>query len=197
MAGSRVINHPGGLDGEAIRRKVVEFGGIQDGASLGVRSSDRIRAQPNADATQLERATAWVQRRDLTQGTNLNPLFSIMSFADDQIIDRAAKLGVSLGTSHLEKIKAAKAIKDSEFNRSLVLLQKNVGSIDMDDPQNLILNRAASLSEDLEDDELNRNLEDQLDLIVPVEKTRKNRPRKDYSSTTRRRSVRLKKQSKR
>ena len=120
-----------------------------------------------------------------------------MYFSDDQIVDRAAKLGVSLGTSQLEKIKAVKNLKDSEFNRSLVSLKKNVGLADADEPQNLILNRAASLSEDLEDDELNRNLEDQLDLVVPVEKTRKNRPRKDYSSTTRRRSVRLKKQSKR
>ena len=69
-----------GLDAEAIRRKVVDFGGIPDGATLGVRTSGRIRAQPNADATQLERATALAQHRDLTEGTNLNPLFTIFLF---------------------------------------------------------------------------------------------------------------------
>ena len=68
------------VDAEVVKRKVMVFGRIQDGASLGVRSSGRIRAQPNADATQLERATALAQRRDLTEGTNLNPLFTIVFF---------------------------------------------------------------------------------------------------------------------
>ena len=189
--------YSGGLDDGAARRKVVEFGGIQDGAVLGVRSIRCIRAQPNADVTQMERATALAQRRDLTEGTNLNPLCTILSFSDDQIIARAAKLGVTLGTSQFEKIKSAKAIKDNELDRTVHLLQKNIGSTGLEDPQNLILNRAASLSEDLVEDEFARDLEDQLDPIVPFERTKKSRPRKYYSTSTRRQSVRINKQNKR
>ena len=161
-----------------------------------MRSSDRIRAQPNADATQLERASILAQRRDLMQGTNLNPLFSILSFSDNDLIAKAAKLGVSLGSSHFEKIKSAKTIKDSELDRTVNLLSKNIGSVDPEDPHNLILNRAASLSEDLVEDEIDRNLEEILDLVVPLERTKISRPRKDYSTMFRRRSVRIKKLNK-
>ena len=43
--------------------EVVAFGGIKD-VSVGLRSSERIRAQPLADATQLERAVHMAQLRD-------------------------------------------------------------------------------------------------------------------------------------
>ena len=136
------------------------------------------------------------QRRHSIQGTNLNPVFSILSISDDQIVTRAAKLGVSLGISQIEKIESAKILKDSELNRiTCQVLEKNVALSDLHDPQNLILNRAASLSEDLEEDELARNMEDQLDPIVPLEKIKKRRQRKDYSTSTRRRSVRIKKRN--
>jgi hypothetical protein len=36
--------------------EVINFGGIQPSSAMGMRSSDRLRAQPNADATQMERA---------------------------------------------------------------------------------------------------------------------------------------------
>ena len=187
----------GDMDEEAIRRKVIVFRGIQDAARRGVRSNDRIRAQPNADATQLERASILAQRRDLMQGTNLNPLFSILSFSDNDLIAKAVKLGVSLGSSHFEKIKSAKTIKDSELDRTVNLLSKNIGSVDPEDPHNLILNRAASLSEDLVEDEIDRDLEEILGPVVPLERTKISRPRKDYSTTFRRRSVRIKKLNKR
>ena len=71
--------------------------------------------------------------------------------------------------------------------------KNNVVSSDGDEPHNLLLNRAASLSEDLEEDEMIRSLEDHLESVVPFERTKIRRPRKDYSTSTRCRSVRIKK----
>ncbi|KAK1613558.1 hypothetical protein QYE76_019075 [Lolium multiflorum] len=48
--------------------EVISFGGISRGSDMGIRSSDRIRAQPNADATQMERAMDLAQRRDDPSG---------------------------------------------------------------------------------------------------------------------------------
>ena len=65
---------------EGIRRSVVNFGGLQDGATLGIRSSERIQAQHNADDSQLSRAMALAAQRDTLQGMNLSKRFSISSF---------------------------------------------------------------------------------------------------------------------
>ncbi|XP_051210506.1 uncharacterized protein [Lolium perenne] len=44
--------------------EVIAFGGIKSQEVTGVRSSGRLRAQPNADATQLEKAMMLAQRRN-------------------------------------------------------------------------------------------------------------------------------------
>nr|XP_051184175.1 uncharacterized protein LOC127298326 [Lolium perenne] len=44
--------------------KIVDFGGIEKETSQNVRSSGRLRAQPNYDATQMERARMLLQKRD-------------------------------------------------------------------------------------------------------------------------------------
>jgi hypothetical protein len=44
--------------------QLVAFGGIAEPSSNGVRTSVRIRAQPNADMPQMERAVHLAQRRD-------------------------------------------------------------------------------------------------------------------------------------
>jgi hypothetical protein len=46
--------------------EIVDFGGIENAVALGIRSSERIRAQLNSDATQMERAMLMAQRRDDT-----------------------------------------------------------------------------------------------------------------------------------
>jgi hypothetical protein len=78
---------------------VIAFGGIAQGMVAGVRSSDRLRAQPFSDATQLDRAIMIAQRRDdfSGQGTNLNKKSSLLSFTEKQIVHRASRIGVSLG----------------------------------------------------------------------------------------------------
>ncbi|XP_051186664.1 uncharacterized protein [Lolium perenne] len=44
--------------------EVIAYGGIRSQEAKGVRSSGRLRAQPNADATQLEKAMMLAQRRN-------------------------------------------------------------------------------------------------------------------------------------
>lgn len=44
--------------------EVIAFGGIKSQEARGVRSSGRLRAQPNTDATQLEKAMMFVQKRN-------------------------------------------------------------------------------------------------------------------------------------
>ena len=184
------INQAGELEKRASVQGVIDFGGIQEAEASGLRSSGRIRAQQNADDTQLGRAMALAARRDSFQGTNLNKAFSILSFSDKQIADRAASLGVSLGVSKDQSIASAQLIKQFELDRTVSVLENNLKPVE--DPHCLVLNRAASLSEDLEEDDCSRLFEDTVDFSVPVEKAKKTRKRKDYSCTHRRRSARIK-----
>jgi hypothetical protein len=137
---------------------VIAFGGIPDIAMTGVRSSERIRAQPNADISQLDRAVQIAQRRDdlQGQGNNLNTAFSILSVSENEIIDRASILGVSLGESPTQVSKSVGLIKEVEINRALTILKKNVQATDCEDvrPHALIVSRASNHCENLSDDEI-------------------------------------------
>jgi hypothetical protein len=55
--------------GSFSREEVVAFGGIQDPSVTAPRSSDRVRAQPNADATQLERAVSLANKKSVLIST--------------------------------------------------------------------------------------------------------------------------------
>ena len=182
------------LHDQATRSKVAAFGGVPDAAASGLHSSARIRSQPNAEDTQLGRAVALAQRRDLPQGTDLNPSFSILSFSDEQVIQRAAALGVSLGSSHQERINSAKMIKNSDLHRTIHILEKNITSSREDGPHLLFVDKASSLSEDLVEDDSIAGMEDQLDLRVSLKKNIRTRSKKTLSSAEKRRSVRIKKQ---
>lgn len=56
------------------REKLIAFGGIPEAMATGLRSSTRIREQPNADATQMERAMDRANSRDMAGHTNGYPL---------------------------------------------------------------------------------------------------------------------------
>jgi hypothetical protein len=105
------------------REDVIYVGGIKFDDSTGVRSSGRLRAQHNADATQLERAMNVAQKKDdcLAQGTSQSRS-SILAFSDSQIIHNASILGVYLGSSSVERINSARLIKDNEVHRTLTML---------------------------------------------------------------------------
>jgi hypothetical protein len=82
--------------------EVADFGGIA-APSLSVRATDMIRAQPNADATQMERAMQNVNlRHDFTSPGNGKSKPSIAFFSDEDILVKASRLGISLGKNKKE-----------------------------------------------------------------------------------------------
>jgi hypothetical protein len=93
-----------------------------DGVSH-IRSSERIRAQLNANATQLERAMKIADNRYLGnhEGTINASCFLIASFDNGLIHSRAAKLGVSLGSSTSEIDSSIGLIKDLDLNRTMTM----------------------------------------------------------------------------
>ncbi|KAM0838716.1 hypothetical protein ACQ4PT_060784 [Festuca glaucescens] len=131
---------------------VAVFGGIASPSLSNVRASDRIRAQPNADATQMERAMQNVNlRQDYASPGNGKSKPSLSSLYDDDIIVKASRLGISLGKNKKEVSKAVKSIKDVDFNRTLVILKKNVeDQLDKEEGQNsLLTSKISSLTGDL------------------------------------------------
>jgi hypothetical protein len=153
---------------------VVAFGGVPIG---GIRSSERIRAQPNAVSTQLERAQLLAQQRDhaLDSGTSLCAKFSIASIPDDVVKTRASMLGVSLGVSPSQVSFSIKKLKDVDLQRTLVMLHRNeekvkagVSSVN----NYLVLDKAFHLSEDLRDEE-QQGSADHKDHALPVSKPKR------------------------
>ncbi|KAM0839562.1 hypothetical protein ACQ4PT_060232 [Festuca glaucescens] len=110
--------------------EVMAYGGITDPSLAGFRSSERVCAQANADASQLERAMQLAQRRDEPHlpGTILNAKHSILEFTDDEVVHRASRLGVSLGVSASEVAMSVSTIKNLETSRNLVILNNSLSS---------------------------------------------------------------------
>jgi hypothetical protein len=175
--------------GQHTYEQIVAFGGIQEEALREVRSSGRLRTQHNADMTQMERATMIAQRRaemPVIGMSSVKPT-SINSFSDEQIIDDARVLGVSLGVSLSECTKSAKIIKDVEKQRSITLLKCN-DSLALNC---MMVSRASDLCDDLEAEE--DFLSDE-SLEMPKANTRekKTRKKKSYDKENVRRSTRVK-----
>jgi hypothetical protein len=77
------------------------FGGIA-APSLSLRASDMIRAQPNADATQMESAMQKISsRHDFTSPGNGTSKHSISSLSDEDILIKASRLDIYLGKRKL------------------------------------------------------------------------------------------------
>ena len=123
----------------------------------GVRSSGRLRAQPNSDVPLLERAMMLAEKRAEMPaiGTSASKPNSFIDFSDNHIIDSAISLGVSLGQSHSECIKAAALLKDVEAQRILTML-KGTDQLEGKNGNNtscLVVSRASDLCDDLEGDD--------------------------------------------
>ena len=176
------------------KEQIVAFGGIQEEASRDVRSSGRLRTQPNADMTQMERAMMIAKKRAETPviGMSTSKLNSISSFSEEHIIENARSLGVSLGVSTSDCIKSAKLIKDFELQRSLTMLKCNDQSEknQANDTLCLAVSRASDLCNNLEDEE---NLVSDVDVQIPqvVSREKKQRKRKSYDKKNVRRSNRV------
>jgi hypothetical protein len=138
------------------REDIVAFGGIQDPTVMAPRSSDRVRAQPNADATQLERAVLLANKKNALDMSDTKSksksMLSILSLSDDEIISRASKLGVSLGSSDTDRKKSANIIKKLESDRRVILLSNNLNQNTERDKTSAVMTRASLLCEDLVDE---------------------------------------------
>jgi hypothetical protein len=174
--------------------EIVAFGGIKNTDASGVRSSERIRAQPNSHATQMERAMLMAQRRDdnAYHGMSTPIKDTVFSMSDAQILEKARALGVSLGGSSEEQFKSLKLLKDNELQRTLTMLDNKKSIIETGEfaPHCLVVSRASNLSEDLDDEESFIN-EDVPVALVPKNKAKVKRKNKSYDKTNVRRSSRI------
>jgi hypothetical protein len=145
------------LGGRYSKKDVIAFGGISEEAVFGVRTSERIKAQPNADVTQLERAQQNAQARDdiLYSGTNISSKFTIASIPNEVVVARASKLGISLGVSPSNVSTSINKIKDIDLQRTLIMLRNKseVQSKEDDTFSSLVMDEANGLSSDLVDEE--------------------------------------------
>jgi hypothetical protein len=105
--------------------EVIAFGGISGVEA--VRSSAHISSQPDADMSQMERAMRVAQLRNTpaSPGTKQIPKFSILSFSDDEVVDRASRLGISMGNSVDEVLSSVWGIKNLEEARTLTIKKKS------------------------------------------------------------------------
>jgi hypothetical protein len=127
-----------------------------DSRQVGLRSSEWLRAQPLADATQIERAMWLAQRRDgpPCPGTDFVSSNSVLNFSTDEICSRASRMGVSLGESSGCKAASIKLLKDTELERSLTMLKKVESTVESDflAPHNLVVSDISTLCDDLNEE---------------------------------------------
>ena len=85
------------LGGRFSPEEIIAYGGIPEASAKDMCSSAHVQAQANADDTQMARAQKRAQERDDLElpGTS-SPIskFTIASFSDEVVVDRAKKLGV-------------------------------------------------------------------------------------------------------
>jgi hypothetical protein len=152
---ANVINIEGVTKNTPLSNKVAAFGGIA-APLLSVRARDRICAQPNAYATQMERAMQNANsRHDFSSPGNAKSKYSITSLSDEEILSIVSHLGISLGKNKEEGLKAATSIKEVDVNRTLVILKKNVEtSLHNEEGQSgLLTSKFSSLTGDLKIEE--------------------------------------------
>jgi hypothetical protein len=129
---------------------VIAFGGIREETASPIRSSQRVRMQPNGDPTQMECATQLAEKRfhALTPGTKSNLSFS--KFSDHEIAARATTLGVSLGSNMSEIEQSIVSLKQVEEDRRVTYLQNNLNESLGEETECDILNTANQLCSDLQ-----------------------------------------------
>jgi hypothetical protein len=180
------------LGGRYSQADVAAFGGVP---IAGIRSSERIRKQPNADSTQLERAQEIAKHRNqaLDSGKSNLSKYSIASFPNELIVTRAAKLGVSLGGTPTQVLNAVNNLKGVDLQRTLVMLKRNEEKIknSVDEVSTAVLQDAIDLSVDLEEEEQQGSFGHE-DQVLPVIKKKRVVKKKQTEYTSVRRSKRLK-----
>jgi hypothetical protein len=177
-------------------KDVIAFGGIREENASPIRSSMRVRMQPNSDATQLERATQLVEKRfhTLSPGTKTNLSFS--KFTDIEIVARATTLGVSLGSNISEIQQSINSLKQTEEDRRVTYLQNNLNERLGVETECDILNTANQLCSDFDLEDRVTPMGDSSDpvLDMPIKSLLKRNKKKAANlGVAVRRSTRIKK----
>jgi hypothetical protein len=86
-------------------------------------------------------------------GSTFEHNFSILKMSDNVIVNRASKLGVSLGNSSVAALSSVRDIKEVEHQRELVILNKK-NSVEETNPQNLFVSKISCLCQDLTEEDL-------------------------------------------
>ncbi|XP_048566519.1 uncharacterized protein LOC125546320 isoform X2 [Triticum urartu] len=103
------------------REEVVAFGGIPDPIAEGRRMSARILDIPEVDDMQQRCAmrAAKLQEAALSSGMSVNLSNSLLHFSNEEIINNANQLGVSLGAMDSEITNSVNDLLDLEAERAL------------------------------------------------------------------------------
>jgi hypothetical protein len=174
---------------------VLAFGGVP---AAGIRSSKRIKKQPNAEATQLARAQGLAMQRDqaLDSGNSSVSKFTLASFSNESIITHASQLGVTLGASPSQIQASVNNLKEVDLQRTLVVLKRNEDKIKNveDSISASILQDALDLSADLDEEEQQGSIghEDQ-DLLSTKQNRRAKKTLTDNMAVRRSKRIKLKK----
>jgi hypothetical protein len=110
--------------------EIPAFGCIPDPTSGDRRSSWHIQAQPDADDLELGRAMRVAKIRDIESSTGLsvNTSFPVLHFSEHDIVDKADKLGVSVGENSREVATSINELLDLEEDRATSML-KNIAAV--------------------------------------------------------------------
>jgi hypothetical protein len=175
---------------------VIAFGGISEAMTSPIRSSQRVKMQPNGDATQMERATQLAEKRFHATSPGTKPKLSFSKFSDHEIAARATTLGVSLGSNTSDIEQSIALLKQVEEDRRVTYLHNNLNeSVDLDSECE-ILSTANQLCSDFELEDRVAPMGDSFDpiLSLPIKNLLK-RSKKNaaYLGVAVRRSTRIKK----
>lgn len=112
------------------REEVIAFGGIQDPMSEGRRVSARLQAHPEVDDIQQRCAMRAAKLHDVevNTGMSVNISNSILHFSNDEILDNANQLGVSLGSNEHETTNSINDLLDLEAERALEMI-RNIAAV--------------------------------------------------------------------
>jgi hypothetical protein len=137
-----VIANAAKVPNSPTREELLSFGGYSEASINGICSSDRVRAQPNADDSQMERAMRTISTSKL----------SISHISDDVIVSRARKLGFSLGKSANEIATTIKNLKYIEKQMELAILEHNK-KLSEHHPHNIFVSKVSGLCADLTEED--------------------------------------------
>ena len=92
--------------------------------------SDRLQAHPDVDDIQQRCAMRAAKLRDVevTTGMSVNTSNSILHFSNDEILDNANQLGVSLGSNETEITNSINDLLDLEAERALEMI-RNIAAV--------------------------------------------------------------------